>query len=410
MTIAEIYPGIEMEAVRVGSDVYQIYEAVDVIAHEYEYGEGNHMAASRTPLEWFHYLTGMYSFKAFAQGKASWILNYSWDGQKNVDPKEAMKNLFVAELMTGSNSWDAKGHVMSESNDMNTRRIVFQWMASHEKTFYRPRNAIDPIGVYFSPQTRNYFGGEFIESYRGIMALLLQSHLEFEVVTPRTLQAFKGKTLILPDVKCLSDAEVSVLRSFLKSGGGLVVTGETGKFNERRQLLPQNPIHELLGLDGSHRKLSPGSPAPFIFEPQCPGKAYLKALSQEFNSLAAAHEEHGNTRFNSLREQFSRQLVDVLKFTPQVEILASPFVSSQIAAVDGKIHVFLANFKGLKSDVSAVQKPERNVRISFPAKPGARVFALSFLGQVEEIKGQWKNGKIVSVIPEIEKGTVVWCE
>ncbi|HET7215446.1 MAG TPA: family 10 glycosylhydrolase, partial [Terriglobia bacterium] len=37
MTIAEIYPGIEFAAVRVGSDVYQLYHVIDVIAHEYSW-------------------------------------------------------------------------------------------------------------------------------------------------------------------------------------------------------------------------------------------------------------------------------------------------------------------------------------------------------------------------------------
>ena len=45
-TIPEIYPGIEQEAVRVGADVYSLYPVVDVIAHEYEFGSGNHMASS----------------------------------------------------------------------------------------------------------------------------------------------------------------------------------------------------------------------------------------------------------------------------------------------------------------------------------------------------------------------------
>ena len=44
-TIPEIYPGIEQEAVRVGADVYSLYPVVDVIAHEYEFGNGNHMAS-----------------------------------------------------------------------------------------------------------------------------------------------------------------------------------------------------------------------------------------------------------------------------------------------------------------------------------------------------------------------------
>ena len=101
MTIAEIYPGIEEAVPRVGADVYQIYPEVDAIAHEYEYGGGDHMAASRTALDWFGYLTGMYSFRSFAAGKASWMLNYSWDGNTHVDRREAMRTWRWRNLWQG---------------------------------------------------------------------------------------------------------------------------------------------------------------------------------------------------------------------------------------------------------------------------------------------------------------------
>ena len=68
-TIPEIYPGIEEEAVRVGADVYSLYGVVDAIAHEYEFGNGGHMASERKPLDWFRYQVGMHSFRAFAQGQ-----------------------------------------------------------------------------------------------------------------------------------------------------------------------------------------------------------------------------------------------------------------------------------------------------------------------------------------------------
>ena len=121
-TIAEVYPGVEESVPRVGADVYELYRVVDVIAHEYEYGPGEHMAASRTPLDWFGYMVGMYSFRSFAAGKASWILNYSWENQKKIEPQEAMKNLFLSELMAGANVWDAQGHVMWRSPE--TPRLV----------------------------------------------------------------------------------------------------------------------------------------------------------------------------------------------------------------------------------------------------------------------------------------------
>jgi hypothetical protein len=164
---------IEGSAPRVGADVYQLYP-VDAIAHEYEYGEGDRMAVSRTPLDWFGYMVGMYSFRSFAGGKATWILNYSWDGEKGVSPAEPMKNLFLSEVTAGANVWDAKGHVMAGSNDWGVRKRVFAWIADYERTLYSPRQPIEPIGVYFSPSTRDYFPDEFVRSYRGTMCLLLQ--------------------------------------------------------------------------------------------------------------------------------------------------------------------------------------------------------------------------------------------
>jgi len=64
-------------------------------------------------------------FRAFAQGKATWILNYSWDGDKIVDRREAMMNLAMSQVMAGANFWDAPGHSMAGSNDPATRKKIF---------------------------------------------------------------------------------------------------------------------------------------------------------------------------------------------------------------------------------------------------------------------------------------------
>ncbi len=108
---------------------------VDAIAHEYEFGSGNHMASSRTPLDWFAYQVGMHSFRAFAQGKATWILNYSWDGDQKVDKRESMKNLAMSQIMAGANFWDAPGHSMAGSNDLATRKKIFYLDSSAPKYF-----------------------------------------------------------------------------------------------------------------------------------------------------------------------------------------------------------------------------------------------------------------------------------
>jgi hypothetical protein len=366
-TIPEIYPGIEQESVRVGADVYSLYPVVDAIAHEYEFGSGDHMASSRTPMDWFAYQVGMHSFRAFAQGKPTWILNYSWDGDKKVDRREAMMNLAMSQIMTGANFWDAPGHSMGGSNDLPTREKIFTWIKAHEKTFYLLRTPIHPIGVYFSPETRNYQAEDFINSYRGILILLMQKHLEFQIVTPRTLADFKGETLILPNVSVLNATEKDWLRKYATGGKSLIVTG-----TDATQF---------------------GDVAGVVRFKNCPGKAYITALQLDFE----------NTLPDS-QAAFLRSL----KRQDTINILASPLIATSIAKVDGNPYVYFANFAGLKGGVNPVQTPQTGVRIAVPATVKGKAFFLPFMGEVQELDGAWSAGYASYRLPPISKGAVFW--
>jgi hypothetical protein len=114
------------------------------------------------------------------------------------------------------------------------------------KRFYRPRTTIDPVGVYFSPTTRNYFTKEFLRSYQGTLLLLIQSHREYQIVTPRTLASFHGKTLILPDVRILSKDETVALQKYAGSGGKIVATGSLSE-----ELLGQTNVTHLADSPGA---------------------------------------------------------------------------------------------------------------------------------------------------------------
>lgn len=369
MVIPEIYPGIEQEAVRVGADVYQMYDVVDAIAHEYEFGEGDHMASSRSQRDWFLYQAGMLSFRAFAQGKATWILNYSWDGDKGVDPREAMKNLAMSQVMAGVNVWDAPGHSMAGSNDLATRTEIFKWIEQHEKVFYRPRIPMRPVGVYFSPASRNYSASEFLASYQGILLLLLQNHVEFQVVTPRTLGAFYGEVLVLPNVSVLDDTEIAQLKSFIGKGRRLVITG-----------VDATALGNLPGITRFK---------------DCPGKAHLAFLGKDF---IQGSREHPKEFFASVHTDDA------------MIVAASPFVATNIASVDGAPHVFFANFAGLVPHMIAVPKPEMNAAISVPVDRKCKLKFLSFLGETQELTGQRQGDRLVFNLPRIDRGAVAWLE
>ena len=368
--IPEIYPGIEFEAVRVGADVYSLYAVVDAIAHEYEFGEGDHMASSRTPLDWFRYQVGMHSFRAFAEGKATWILNYSWDGDKKVDKREAMMNLAMSQVMAGANFWDAPGHSMAGSNDLATRKKIFTWIHAHEKTFYLPRTPVDPIGVYFSPETRNFYSKDFLDSYRGILILLMQKHLSFQVVTPRTLREFHGKTLVLPDVRVLDDAEKNWIKEYAGAGHRLVVTGT-----------------DATGMD---------APANVVKIAECPGRAYTAELEKDF-----AHASPDS----------QAKFLEALVGGGQMRIKVGPHVATSIArTTDGHVNVYLANFAGLVGKSNPVQTPQSGVEVSLSANSEGKGFFLPFLGEAQSLKGVRRGDSLVFTLPTIEKGAVFWYE
>ncbi|HOZ20885.1 MAG TPA: hypothetical protein PLO28_03815 [bacterium] len=405
MTIPEIYPGIGEEAVRVGSDVYEMYREMDTIAHEYS--AGGYTAAERNPIDWFTYMEGMFTFRAFAEGKASWMLSYSWDEEPGVDPRDAMKNLALSQVMAGANFWDARGHVMSGSNDFPTRTEIFKWIAANEKRLYHPRLPIQPAGIYFSPFTRNYFADDFLASYHGMMHLLLQSHLEFQILTPRTLAEFKGDLLILPDVKILTPDELAFFEQFVKAGGKLMLTGESGAYNRDRQLLPVNPLHALLGIADAKSPAERAADPAFIYRPACPGKSYGdRAVMQSYN----AGEAGAAAPWQVLLTDFKRDISELLQYKPAVTLQASPYVAAQIAAVDGKPHLFLANFGGLKAKEVAVPAAEQGVTVTFPGTAASRVHFLPYLGTELLLEGQHADGRVKIVLPPLERGAVVWLE
>jgi len=367
MVIPEIYPGIEQEAVRVGADVYSLYGVVDAIAHEYEFGNGDHMAGSRGQLDWLLYQVGMLSFRGFAEGKATWLLNYSWDGDKAVDAREAMKTLAASQVMAGVNFWDAPGHTMAGSNDEPTRTEIFRWIEKNDKTLYHRRLPVDPIGVYFSPSSRNYDAARFLPSFRGTVLLLLQSHREVQIVTPRTLANFSGPALILSDVSELSTEETAGLKNFVERGGRLFITGA----DATRLAESSNVVRSRAS----------------------PGAEHLAMLEKDAVKASQTLE------------------LGVLRSLPEnstLKVETSPFVIAHQARVDGKLHVFLINFSGIVPHKQVKPTSETAARLVVETGPRATLSFLPFLGTEQTLSGERSGDRMVFHLPPFDRGAVVW--
>ena len=78
------------------------------------------------------------------------------------------------------------------------------------------------------------------------LAPLLTRGGESEVGEPSKLQV-----LVLPDSECLSDEQLTRIRSFVEQGGGLVAIGQAGLYDEWRRLRPEPGLKGLV--DGQAR-------------------------------------------------------------------------------------------------------------------------------------------------------------
>ena len=93
-----------------------------------------------------------------------------------------------------------------------------------------------------------------------------------------------------------------------------------------------------------------------------------------------------------------------------ITVDTSPTVVTQMAMVDGKPHVFLANFTGLVAGQNPIPRPLTDVRIAFRTDRLKKVFILPFMGEERELEAEFRDGLLVTVIPEITRGAVVWAE
>jgi hypothetical protein len=116
---------------------------------------------------------------------------------------------------------------------------LYVWCAANEK-YLRNERPLARVGVVYSQQTTWFFRGERgrdngEDAGLGWYHALIEARVPFEMVHDRLLDAehlAPFKTLILPNLAALSDAQCEQLRQFVARGGGLIATSETSLHDE----------------------------------------------------------------------------------------------------------------------------------------------------------------------------------
>jgi hypothetical protein len=183
---------------------------------------------------------------------------YRW--KDSVQSGEEIR-LWVADpVANGMRPWFTKfGGVLHDERWLKPVEDIYRRLASWEN-YLRNERPLARVGVVYSQQS-NWFGAGRDEGHvNGWYQALIEARIPFELVHDQLLDtAHIGqlKTLILPNIAALSDAQCDQLRAFVKNGGGVIATYETSLYDEQGVRRKDFALQDLFGVNWSGRVEGP---------------------------------------------------------------------------------------------------------------------------------------------------------
>ena len=124
-------------------------------------------------------------------------------------------------------------------------RRYMDFFRTHED-LYDFRESLANVGI---ARTRSSLTLDFFNCYPcvvGMEHVCLQHQIPFDVVFSFNLNDLhRYDALLLAEQTCLSDEEIDVFKRFIESGGGIVITGRTGIYDERFRHRRSHPFEPL---------------------------------------------------------------------------------------------------------------------------------------------------------------------
>lgn len=164
---------------------------------------------------------------------------YRW---KDSVQNEAEIRIWVADgIANGLRPWFTKfSGTIYDRRWLKVVEEIYKWHHRVEK-YLRNESPMARVGMVYSQQSAWFYGGsrarQKVEDHAlGMYHALIEGRIPFEMVHDQLLDhehISQFKTLILPNIAALSNAQCDQLRDFVKRGGSLVATYETSLYDER---------------------------------------------------------------------------------------------------------------------------------------------------------------------------------
>jgi hypothetical protein len=167
-------------------------------------------------------------------------------------------HMWMLEGMAGGIApwWHKVGGYHEDSRIYKIVEPIYKWHKANEAYLFN-RIPLSTVGVVWSEHNTNYYGRDEASQLvdlpmRGMTQALIRARIPYIPVNADHIDRDAGQLslLIMPNIGVITDEQAASLRRFVKTGGGLLATGESSlydKFGNRQ------PDYALGDLFGAHR-------------------------------------------------------------------------------------------------------------------------------------------------------------
>lgn len=133
-------------------------------------------------------------------------------------------------------------------------RIGSAFKECRDKRDHFGHEPVYDVGLYFSSRTRDWYAreepGKYFRSFQGAHRVCSMEHLQYGVILDENISQeslAKYPVVVVPNATILSDRELTLLTTYVREGGQLIVTGITGQLDRVGSPLEERTIEELIG-------------------------------------------------------------------------------------------------------------------------------------------------------------------
>lgn len=183
-----------------------------------------------------------------------------------IDPQQDLKIWLWQILSAGGRFWNCYfTNVPTQTHDNRNafnETEAYQFVKANEKLLEQ-HVPVANIGIYYSRPTRISYrqkleeGDQFGTDIRGIETVLMENHIPHDFILDDQLskeRLQKYKVVFLPNVRCMADSEIELLKDYVNDGGNLIATYTTSLYDDAGKERKDYGLSELFGVNYAGKK------------------------------------------------------------------------------------------------------------------------------------------------------------